>query len=300
MPTSKDLIRSVVRLLPWRAIHSWPPAAGGSFVSRHYFASIERYPRHGVVRTVYGFKFRCDTTDVIQRAIYVYGVWEPDISAWVTEFLHAGDVVLDVGANTGYFSLVCSAAVGRNGTVIAVEPVPSIATLASSNFDLNTAAQIDLQRIALGRVSGQVEIFRSSPDNIGNSATIEEPGSSTEGSVPRMIGDQLLGRLTPGQPPRLIKIDTEGDEAAVLEGLTATLEAMAPGSAVLVEITPEKLALRDLAPKDVIEILPQTRWSMYQVRNDYDFARYKKSGPPALLPLLQVPDTRMDVVFVKL
>src|SRR5438067_1242776 len=50
----------------------------------------------------------CDTADMIQRYLYLFGVWEPAISALIREHLEPGQAVVDVGANVGYYSLLAA------------------------------------------------------------------------------------------------------------------------------------------------------------------------------------------------
>ena len=57
------------------------------------------------------------------RFLYYFGMWEPNLTHWITERLKDGDVFVDVGANVGYFSLLASTLVG-SGHVVAVEPTP--------------------------------------------------------------------------------------------------------------------------------------------------------------------------------
>ena len=90
------------------------------------------------------------TKDVIQRYCYVFGIWEPNITHWTEAFLREGDLVLDVGANIGYFSLLASQAVGTTGTVVAVEPVPSIVTALKTNLAMNSAANVVVHAVAAG------------------------------------------------------------------------------------------------------------------------------------------------------
>jgi hypothetical protein len=93
---------------------------------RAYESSLYEHPRTFVARMRNGHVFLGNTRDVIQRNVYTFGVWEPEITHWLEGFLRPGDLVVDVGANTGYFSLEASKLVGPEGLVVAVEPVPSI------------------------------------------------------------------------------------------------------------------------------------------------------------------------------
>jgi len=292
----KQTLKRVLSKTP-PAIGQALPARAAAKLWRFQDASLASYPRDFVATTRYGFAFSGSTGDVIQRMVYVYGVWEPEISAWASGHLRPGDVAVDVGANTGYFSLLCSVAVGESGIVHSFEPVPSINAHLVKNLSINSANNVFAHHVALAEVAGETEIFRASAENIGNSATEQEPGSTTEGFVEKVRGDDLLLDVAPRI--RLLKIDTEGDELRVLRGMPRTLSMMPTGSAVLVEISPDKLALRGHSADDVIATIGDG-WEPYRLRNDYDFTRYgAKSADPKLVSLINVPTSLTDTVFIK-
>jgi ubiquinone/menaquinone biosynthesis C-methylase UbiE len=108
-----------------------------------------------------GQVFHGDTKDVIQRNIYAFGVWEPEITRWLEGFLRPGDFVLDVGANTGYFSLQASKLVGPKGQVVAIEPVPSINAAMTRNLEANNCSNVRLLNLVASDAPGEIEIYRA-------------------------------------------------------------------------------------------------------------------------------------------
>ena len=59
------------------------------------------------------------------------------------------DIVIDVGANTGYYSLRLSSLVGENGKVIAIEPDPQTFNSLTKNCELNNISNVDTHNIAI-------------------------------------------------------------------------------------------------------------------------------------------------------
>src|SRR5262249_12857713 len=59
-----------------------------------------------IVRAKFGAKFGGTTTDLVQRSIYWFGTWEPNLTAWIRRRLTSGDIFVDVGANAGYYTLL--------------------------------------------------------------------------------------------------------------------------------------------------------------------------------------------------
>ena len=77
------------------------------------------------------------TADLIQRYVYYFGVWEPTISQWFKGYVRPGDIVVDVGANIGWYTLLAAQRVGPEGQVVAIEASPTIAEHLRANLALN-------------------------------------------------------------------------------------------------------------------------------------------------------------------
>jgi len=101
-----------------------------------------------VTRTIYGFRCAGTTQDLIQRYIYLFGVWEANLSSWIRSALKPGDVFVDVGANIGFFSLLASQIVGSEGRVVSIEPSPTIFAQLTANVALNRVGNIRLVNCA--------------------------------------------------------------------------------------------------------------------------------------------------------
>jgi FkbM family methyltransferase len=292
-----DAAATVVAGLPPAAVRRLPPPVRGR-VQLLMNRALKRRPRaFSAVPSVHGFTVDGHTADLIQRYLYVFGEWEPDITAWVRGHLRAGDVVVDIGANIGYVSLLAASLVGPTGAVIAFEPVPSIADLLEANARRN-GLTIDVRRQVVSDTPGSVEIFKSAGTNIGRSGTAGGVGTVSEGVVPAVTAtDAIDPELWPRI--RLIKIDTEGDEQRALRGLGPVLDALAPGAAVLVEISPDDLAQRGGSAAEVLDSLRDKGFDAFSIRNSYAAADYARPVRETPVPLSGVPRTQTDVVFVK-
>jgi FkbM family methyltransferase len=249
-------------------------------------ASLERWPRRFETTTPQGFRFKGSTQDIIQRFVHVYGVWEPEATEWVRGRLRPGDAAVDVGANAGYFTLLFAQCVGASGRVVAVEAVPSIFAQLQENVQLNRATNVEAYLAAAGEEGGEVEIFRSDPANLGWSGSIPSRGSVSEGLVPRrrvadLVDEDFAGRLA------LVKIDTEGDELRTLHGMIGLLDR-AGDMAILLELTPDKLAARGQSAGAVLELLA-----------GHGFEPHRLAEGRRLVPLDGVPDEQVDVVFLR-
>jgi FkbM family methyltransferase len=251
-------------------------------------AVLKRRPIDFEVTTPLGFRFAGNTRDVIQRHVYVFGVWEPDVTAWMWRQVQPGAVVVDVGANVGYFSLLAARLVGDTGVVHAIEPLPSTVRRLRRNVDLNPSRRVTIHDVACSDFEGEMEIFAASADNIGSASTLG--GDHSEGRVRCVRLDSILADVDPARIS-VVKIDTEGGEAAVLRGARKTLAVMEPGAAVLVEIT--------VGADDVWGLMLDAGFDAYAIDNDYRPGRYADRRVREPYRVLEPPTRAQDVVFVK-
>ena len=70
-----------------------------------------------------GFYWNIDLNSCVSKAIAYEGIWEPDTTKLILDFVKPGMHVLDIGANFGYYSLILARSVGPTGKVWAFEPV---------------------------------------------------------------------------------------------------------------------------------------------------------------------------------
>ena len=162
------------------------------------------------------------------------GWLETSVQEAMVRHLGAGDVLYDIGANLGFFSLLGARLAGPQGHVYALEPAPENAVAIRRHAELNHVVNLSVLEQAAAAESGrgrlQLVDDRSWSKLEGYG---EHPGTERVVGVELVAIDELLGS---GQlrPPTLVKIDVEGAELAVLEGMAATLERHRP--AVICEL----------------------------------------------------------------
>jgi FkbM family methyltransferase len=287
----------VIGLVPPAAVRRLPAGSGAS-LGLLLNRAVKKRPRSfTAAQTDFGFTVEGCTSDIIQRYLYVFGVWEPDLSHWLRDHLRPGDVAVDIGANIGYFSLLAARIVGAEGAVIAFEPVPSIADMLEHNAARNGLA-IEVRREVVSDRAGRAELFKSADSNIGRSGTAPREGSSSEGTAPMVTGAAAIPvELWPRI--RFIKVDVEGDEQRVIDGLLPVLRALPDGAAVFIEVTPDDLESRGGSAAGLLASMSELGFSPYVVRNSYaarDYARYRRRRP---VPLTEAPTEQADVIFIK-
>lgn len=153
------------------------------------------------------------------------GIREPFMTMRMQGILKEGDIVVDIGANIGYYALLECRGVGENGHVYAIEPVPENYDLLSTNIQLNGYSNIIAHRYALGDHIGEMDMHISSMCNMSTLKKSEYRSYSDVIKVPMTTLDSyLLGKAYPD----LIRMDTEGFEYEIIVGAKETLSKDKP------------------------------------------------------------------------
>jgi FkbM family methyltransferase len=186
-------------------------------------------------QTFFGAKMSCDIRDFIQRRIYFFNIWEPNLTNFFVNTIRPGDVVVDVGANIGYFSLLASNLAGPSGKVISIEAAPQTYELLRRNLERNGCDNVNALNVAATLNETTVEIVRGHARNIGTNAIQIGAGPEPGGGVPGRPVSTLVG----GEISRVgfIKIDIEGSEAPVLEDIIAHIGKFPQRLTIVAEIT---------------------------------------------------------------
>ena len=154
-------------------------------------------------------------------SVYVNDV-EPESTEALIRILRPGQVVFDIGANIGYYTLLASRQVGTSGRVLAFEPfVRNIAYL-HRHVLLNDARNVTIVPVACAERSS-IETFVLGANCATGHLSNEKNGrrDSTTLLVATAAVDDIVRAC--GLIPDIIKVDVEGAEARVLQGAAKTL-----------------------------------------------------------------------------
>jgi FkbM family methyltransferase len=164
---------------------------------------------------------------------------ERDILELLMASVHEGDAVFDVGANVGFYTVFLALAVGAQGQVIAFEPNTESYQHLGDNLVLNAVTNVRAFRKALGERGGEGRLYQGQEN--ADSSLVGPPLGKDVGHqlVDIVAGDSF--RETEKLPvPRVVKIDVEGYEYQVLQGLQSTL-AQPPCELLCCEVHPRLL-----------------------------------------------------------
>ncbi len=121
-----------------------------SFLNR---LPMDRYPILPCGGVLKGFKMRVDWQ--LHRC-FVYGSWEPEVVRSIQKHVMARMTVLDIGAHSGFYSLLLSRLVGDEGRVFAFEPLPANFRILEENLSLNQIQNVVVRREAVSDRSGEI------------------------------------------------------------------------------------------------------------------------------------------------
>jgi FkbM family methyltransferase len=251
-------------------------------------------------RVASGMKMNLVLPDVIQTFLCFFGVWEPLITRYVTSTLKEGDIAVDVGANIGYYTLLFSKAVGRSGHVYAVEASPTIFGMLEANIRLNELQNVTAINAAVSDHACRVPIYLDKNGNLGGSTTVADVAASKGDEVEAIVeGDTLPNLISPDVlcRARLIKIDVEGAELPVLQGLASLLPRLALNAELIMEINASALAQRGSKPDELLDLFRAAGFSPFFLDNQYTPAFYINPPKTEPRPVLNFSYEHADIIF---
>lgn len=190
-----------------------------------------------------GIHWQLDLNEGIDLAIYLFGRFESSTVHVFRRLIRRGDVVIDIGANIGANTLELARCVGSTGRVVAFEPTVFAIDRLRRNLELNPAlaASVTLEQAILGDDSSSrepSEFYSSWP--LSGSANegvherhrgqLKSAAGAHHWTLDRYVADYTIAAV------RLIKLDVDGHELAVLRGAKETLGEFQPF--IVMELAP--------------------------------------------------------------
>lgn len=165
--------------------------------------------------------------DSITNEIIAKGEYDSNTLAFISDVLTLikPNVSLDIGANIGNHSLVIAGVTKR---LLSFEPIPFLYEVLASNLKLNGLKHATAINVGLSDTSTNAEIFVDHSGNLGSSSISERHGAGELFPISLKHGDDLLREMGLEESIDFIKIDVEGHEAEVIEGLTSIINSNKP------------------------------------------------------------------------
>lgn len=283
------LFRKVVKPLTGKGLGRLP------LVKRSfYFLYRWLVPKGITVIKVREHKMYVDTRDTgsVTTSLLTLGSWERGTTRLFEDILQKGMVVLDVGAHVGYFTLVAAKLVGEEGKVFAFEPEPYNFDLLVRNIKLNGYHSVIPTQKAIADKNGRATLFldktRFGHHSLSRGNVIDCSGNSVEVDVQTL--DDFLKDF--GDRVDFAKIDVQGAESAVIQGMAKTIESN-KNLKIVVEFTLLGLRCFGSSPEEFLNRLIGYGFKLYQISESKErtvpvdiaslIRRYQRGGTTNLL-----------------
>jgi FkbM family methyltransferase len=197
-------------------------------------------------------------SQLIWRSSFVHNETLAQEEDFYKRYLRQGDTVIDVGANIGYFSLLCSVLVGEEGKVYSFEPHPLIYKYLVANVSLNDATNITTFNFSIGNETTEINLIQETHKD--DHSYVSKNISDMKVKMKR-LDDMEINTDTVS----LLKIDVEGFEKFVIEGAT---DILAKTQCVFFEASNLLFKRYGYDVFDLCCVLKDMRFDVYGIFND--------------------------------
>ncbi len=189
----------------------------------------------GKVNAKHGIFHFCHFDEFIGKSFREYGEYSELELKTILEFINEGDVIFDIGANIGCFSVPFAKKVGSNGKVYAFEPQKFIFNLLKKNAVCNELNNLQIFNNAIGDANTILELNDfdySQSGNFGGITLTENYDNSVcakiKGTKKNKIKTLTLNNFLNLKKCNFLKIDVELMELNVLKGAIEFIKKFRP------------------------------------------------------------------------
>lgn len=233
----------------------------------------------------YGFIYESSTGNYIDEHVIQYGAFEKPVLNFldkaITKLNLKNGTFIDVGANTGLYSLFLSS---RMKKVEAIEPYPPVIIKLENNIKINSIDNIAVHKVGLANANSSITFFEPPEGNHGVGTFSKDfaskfdsnQNSGKELKLPLVIGDEYFIKFGISDIS-ILKIDIEGFEKYALEGLKNTLVKFRP--LIILEYNTNKESFGSI--KNIFNYLPDS-YGIFEIETNMDNAsdgKFKLNRP---------------------
>jgi FkbM family methyltransferase len=167
--------------------------------------------------------------EIVSRQIFMYGLYEPELSSMMISTLRPGMTFVDIGAHYGYFSVLAALAVGTSGNIYAFEPTPRTHQILSAN--LRAIPNHRTEQLAVSARNGTATLHDWGTEYSAYASLKDMPRMSSHESAGIVARHTEVGTVAldsyfsaDQRSPDWIKIDAESTEIDILNGMRRILQ----------------------------------------------------------------------------
>ena len=246
-------------------------------IHKHIFQKIDLLS--GLSKTITtknGLRFQLRLDDWIQENIFFLDEYEHEESEFLKRNLKESDVVVDIGANIGYHSLLAASLVGGSGQIYSFEPLEENFRSFLRNIKLNSFDNVHAFNLGVSDKPKILNLYlNSEKGNMGMASEFGETNNHLHQTIEAIDMDTFF-KKHPVQKIDVIKIDIEGGEYPALLGMKNTLDRFSPY--ILIELDDAIINKTPYSKKDIVDFLIDLNYQKFYLAKDGVLALDENAG----------------------
>jgi FkbM family methyltransferase len=219
--------------------------------------------------TIQGVKFHPNSGDrFVALLLHKLLPGSNSFARWISANAKPGNIVLDIGSNQGLFAIAASSAVGPSGMVHAFEPDENLAACIAETISKNKINNIKLHKFALGAKSELLKLYKN-PYNAGDNRLTTSPSNSKQ--TLDAVNVERLDDVSEIQRFDFVKIDVQGWELAVLEGMRQKLQKNSKAK-ILFEFWPHGMKMAGFDPLKLIVYMLENGFTLREESSGFQLS----------------------------
>ncbi|RJP62061.1 MAG: FkbM family methyltransferase [Candidatus Auribacter fodinae] len=220
---------------------------------------VVRGDDRSLYRTADGYLFWLDENKPLDRSIIQTGIYDLSGTRVIASLVKQGDIVIDIGANIGYYTVLMQSLAGETGRVLAFEPAACISDVLRRNVSTNKMGNCDVFQVGLSDHSGSGTLYISA-ECVSLHRVMDTVPASSE-TVSLISLDEFVHTFGAPEKIDFIKMDVDGHEPYVLNGAWQTLERFDP--VLMINISHEYYLAAGMTAWDFYYLLKDKGYFIY-------------------------------------
>ena len=193
----------------------------------------------------------------ISSELLIYGNHDPLTTEIILDELSEGMICIDIGSNIGYYALLESKKIGKNGNVLAIEPSPENFSTLVYNIKLQNDQNINAFNFAIGDKNDEIEFLISKKSNWSKVKEEKDLLNQDDNIIKVSLKTlDLFSEENNLKQIGLLRMDVEGYENKIIDGATQFLKKFKPK--IMIEI--HMMIMGKKETKNILEKLKEMNY----------------------------------------